>query len=757
MDNPKIISLFSGYGGLEMGVAAALGGADTVVTSDLEPGPCAIEAFHGPHTPNLGDITKIDKATLPAADVLVGGSPCQSMSYAGLRTGMHEGTRSGLWSEQCDAINAVRPRLAVWENVQAATGASASSRSDVARHDRRARALKAAGLCACDEPVLDPPAGFTPPNPGEGASHADKALLDWARKHDVDVSGMRCGRCGRKVYDHGTAGPDRLGGRDAGPVMRALGRVLADLSLIGYDAIWRGIEAADVGAPHHRARLFVVAWPRTPPARPAETDLFRELDALPAPRSAGLAWAVFDPDADVWRSGDIGLDGVQDVYMDPWPTDGIMVSGRVWHAPAWPAVLPRLGSAPVRHGDADPRHRVAGSPLIPTPRASDGKGLNQRRNQENLPGAVLLGVRDHWAASTPFLPTPRASDGKGPMYEKNLAGAAVNGTALMPTPIASDDKASIIPGQSNLASCIAFGVRDHWAASTPFLPTPRASDGKGPMYEKNLAGAVVNGLMGPSYGGYRARHRVNLSGAVLGGILLPTPTASDGMAERMAHGDWHPGTSKAMNLGIAGRIVTAGEDKARDPESYGSTVDWGRFTPAIRRWETVFGRPAPDPTQATARLRRLAGRLPARLRDGAWCARRLAGTFRHGLDWPCRKRVIDRWAAVGAPGLVDPLWRDIARRDPDDPVGCTLLPARTVLDLWFHTARTRVTVANLSPVFVEWMMGLPSGWVTDPDIWRDMPGNHRIFQLRALGNGVCPPQAERAVRDALDLRRRLSR
>ena len=52
---------------------------------------------------------------------------------------------------------------------------------------------------------------------------------------------------------------------------------------------------------------------------------------------------LFDPDADVWRSGDIGLDGVQDVYMDPWPVDGIMVSGRVWHAPAWPAVLPSRG------------------------------------------------------------------------------------------------------------------------------------------------------------------------------------------------------------------------------------------------------------------------------------------------------------------------------------------------------------------------------------------------------------------------------
>lgn len=672
MTKPKPISLFSGYGGLDMGVARALGGADTVVTSDLEPGPVAIEAFHTPGIPNLGDITAVDKSTLPEADILVGGSPCQSMSYAGRRAGMHEGTRSGLWSEQCDAINAVRPRLAVWENVQAATGASASSRSDIVRHGRRVAALRAAGLCACDNPDLDYPAGFRPPT-GEGAVRADKALLDWARRRGLDVSGLECRRCGCPVYGPGpVAWTDRLGGRDTGPVIRALGRVLADLSLIGYDAVWRGIEAADVGAPHHRFRLFVVAWPQTPPDRPAETDLFRELDALPAPRPAGSPWAVFDRDADVWRSGETRLDGTADVFDGVWPTDGVMVSGRVWTAPAWPAVLPRLSGAPARHGDTDPRHRVSGSPLIPTPAARDAKGLNQRRNQENLPGAMELGTRLRSAPATVFMPTPRASDG----------------------------------------------------------------------------------TKGPSYNG----HRVNLSGAILGQAgLLPTPTASDGMAERMRTGVWHAGSRRAMNLGIAGRIVTAGEGKARDPESYGFRVDWGRFTPAVRRWETILGRPAPDPTQATRRLRVLAGRLPARLRDGAWCARRIQATLPHGLDWPCKQRVIDRWAAVGAPGLIDPVWRSIASRDPDDPVGCTRLPARSVLDLWFRAAHTRVTVANLSPRLAEWMMGLPAGWVTDPAIWRNVPGNHRMLQLRALGNGVCPPQAERAVRDALDLRRKLSR
>ena len=37
--------------------------------------------------------------------------------------------------------------------------------------------------------------------------------------------------------------------------------VLADLTSIGYDARWKVVRAAEVGAPHQRARLFVVAYP----------------------------------------------------------------------------------------------------------------------------------------------------------------------------------------------------------------------------------------------------------------------------------------------------------------------------------------------------------------------------------------------------------------------------------------------------------------------------------------------------------------
>ena len=47
---------------------------------------------------------------------------------------------------------------------------------------------------------------------------------------------------------------------------------------------------------------------------------------------------------------------------------------------------------------------------------------------------------------------------------------------------------------------------------------------------------------------------------------------------------------------------------------------------------------------------------------------------------------------------------------------------------------------RLSPKFVEWMMGLPAGHVTD------VPGITRSDQLKALGNGVVPQQAALATR-----------
>ena len=51
----------------------------------------------------------------------------------------------------------------------------------------------------------------------------------------------------------------RLLGNGSGGHLRALGRVLGDLSELRYDAQWSVVRASDVGAPHHRARVFLLA------------------------------------------------------------------------------------------------------------------------------------------------------------------------------------------------------------------------------------------------------------------------------------------------------------------------------------------------------------------------------------------------------------------------------------------------------------------------------------------------------------------
>ena len=129
-------SLFSGYGGLDLGVMGALGPGDTLFVSDVEKGPCAVLAHRYPDAPNIGDITRVDWRDVPQVDVLCGGSPCTDLSTAGARAGMTKDTRSGLWESMFRGVQELRPRLVVWENVLGATSARAFSLLETARGTR---------------------------------------------------------------------------------------------------------------------------------------------------------------------------------------------------------------------------------------------------------------------------------------------------------------------------------------------------------------------------------------------------------------------------------------------------------------------------------------------------------------------------------------------------------------------------------------------------------------------------------------------
>ncbi len=183
---PRIGELFSGYGGLGMGVQSVYDGT-IAWHSDIDKGACKILAHRYPDVPNIGDITTVDWSQVEPVDILTGGSPCQDLSHAGKRQGMTEGTRSNLWVAMREAIAQLRPPTVIWENVRGAYSAEAASELE---------------LCP------------------------------------------------------GCMGADRF---SRGPVLRALGRVLGDLSDLGYDARWHGLRAADVGACHPRFRVFVAA------------------------------------------------------------------------------------------------------------------------------------------------------------------------------------------------------------------------------------------------------------------------------------------------------------------------------------------------------------------------------------------------------------------------------------------------------------------------------------------------------------------
>jgi DNA (cytosine-5)-methyltransferase 1 len=84
--------------------------------SEIEPFPSAVLKHHYPNTPNLGDMTKYKEWDIGTIDLLVGGTPCQSFSVAGLRKGLDD-PRGNLALVYCGILDHFRPKWFVWENV----------------------------------------------------------------------------------------------------------------------------------------------------------------------------------------------------------------------------------------------------------------------------------------------------------------------------------------------------------------------------------------------------------------------------------------------------------------------------------------------------------------------------------------------------------------------------------------------------------------------------------------------------------------
>ena len=119
--SPPAVSPRFQYGSVCSGIEAATVawhplGWTPAFFSEIEPFPSAVLSHHYPHVPNFGDMTKFVDWPNATINLLVGGTPCQSFSVAGLRGGLAD-PRGNLALTYLAVADRYRPEWLVWENV----------------------------------------------------------------------------------------------------------------------------------------------------------------------------------------------------------------------------------------------------------------------------------------------------------------------------------------------------------------------------------------------------------------------------------------------------------------------------------------------------------------------------------------------------------------------------------------------------------------------------------------------------------------
>jgi hypothetical protein len=225
------------------------------------------------------------------------------------------------------------------------------------------------------------------------------------------------------------------------------------------------------------------------------------------------------------------------------------------------------------------------------------------------------------------------------------------------------------------------------------LPTPCARDGKGPGLQYGLPDLVEP---------HGTRHHR------LPTPLLPTPTVADSRSAANA-----TARRRRPVRGHAGRTLTdatrllptpRATDGAKGcPGQRGSHGDMTLPAAAVRILDAPAPRTLPTPRASDARGPGGHGQGGADLRTT------IAASTPHTDRWGVYAAAVARWELLMGRPVPDPTQPGIHGK----PV--------------------------LAPVFVEWLMGLSAGWVTDL-------GLPRTVALRVLGNGVVPQQAAAALR-----------
>lgn len=154
----KVLSLFSGVGGFDMGLEAA--GMTTVFQCEIDKHARSVLDHHWPDVPKWDDVSTLTGAHIlemtGGVDVVAWGSPCQDLSLAGKRAGL-TGERSGLFhqgiriiKELRELTNGTSPTWSIWENVVGALSSNGGADFGEVLYE-----MDEAGACFSEWSVLD--------------------------------------------------------------------------------------------------------------------------------------------------------------------------------------------------------------------------------------------------------------------------------------------------------------------------------------------------------------------------------------------------------------------------------------------------------------------------------------------------------------------------------------------------------------------------------------------------------------------------
>ena len=114
----NVLSCFDGLSGGQLALEKSGIKVNQYFASEIDKYAIAVAKYNYPNTIHLGDVKTIGAAALPRIDLMLAGSPCTDLSFAGLGKGLVEGEQSSLFFDWWRLVQQLKPKYIFLENVR---------------------------------------------------------------------------------------------------------------------------------------------------------------------------------------------------------------------------------------------------------------------------------------------------------------------------------------------------------------------------------------------------------------------------------------------------------------------------------------------------------------------------------------------------------------------------------------------------------------------------------------------------------------